>query len=409
MLRQILRRRRATWRQEREVATLMKSLLRRRAPPRQQERQVATLILLRHGQSVWNGATATFTGWCDVALTSRGRSQAREAGELLRSKGYDKKLSACFTSELERAWETAEICLEAIKADVAIERDWRLNERHYGSVQGICKGDAALQSYFGEEEIKKWRRSMHGKPPPLDESHPHYLPDPAPRTESLADCQSRVLQCFEDTIKPRLFEKPKQCVLIAAHSNTLRALMAHVDGVPDDEVPQLHVPNSVPILYRFDEETQQLASHKLGAENAPDSHARWLLSSRNLERLRSAVQPGGQLTRALFDALDEDGDRSLSVKEIEAGIKRLLGDDVVVAGVVKNIVRGLDLADDATITLEEFEAAANAVAADVFAEADKARAKRTEKRHELAREAARAVAERRRRAVGEERILERVR
>jgi hypothetical protein len=121
------------------------------------------------------------------------------------------------------------------------------------------------------------------------------------------------------------------------------------------------------------------------------------------------VQPGGQLTRALFDALDEDGDRSLSVKEIEAGIKRLLGDDVVVAGVVKNIVRGLDLADDATITLEEFEAAANAVAADVFAEADKARAKRTEKRHELAREAARAVAERRRRAVGEERILERVR
>ena len=177
---------------------------------------------------------------------------------------------------------------------------------------------------------------------------------------------------------------------------------------PDDEVPQLHVPNSVPILYRFDEETQQLASHKLGAENAPDSHARWLLSSRNLERLRSGAA-GRAIDQALFDALDEDGDRSLSVKEIEAGIKRLLGDDVVVAGVVKNIVRGLDLADDATITLEEFEAAANAVAADVFAEADKARAK-TEKRHELAREAARsAVAERRRRAVGEERILERVR
>ena len=115
------------------------------------------------------------------------------------------------------------------------------------------------------------------------------------------------------------------------------------------------------------------------------------------------------LPRGLFDALDEDGDRNLSVKEIEAGIKRLLGDDVVVAGVVKNIVRGLDLADDATITLEAFEAAANAVANDVFNEAEKARARRTEKRHELAREAARAVAERRRRAVGEERILERVR
>ena len=106
---------------------MLRQILRRRRAPRRQDREVATLILLRHGQSVWNGATATFTGWCDVALTSRGRSQAREAGELLRSKGYDKKLSACFTSELERAWETAEICLEAIKADVSIERDWRLN------------------------------------------------------------------------------------------------------------------------------------------------------------------------------------------------------------------------------------------------------------------------------------------
>ena len=113
--------------------------------------------------------------------------------------------------------------------------------------------------------------------------------------------------------------------------------MAHVDGVPDDEVPQLHVPNSVPILYRFDEATQQLASHKLGAENAPDSHARWLLSSRNLERLRSAVQPGGQLTRALFDALDEDGDRILRVKEIEAGIKRLLATVVVSAPSLANV------------------------------------------------------------------------
>lgn len=380
----------------------------RRATPRQ-ERQVATLILLRHGQSVWNGTTATFTGWCDVALTSRGRSQAREAGELLGSKGYGSRLSACFTSELERAWETAEICLEAIGHDVPIERDWRLNERHYGSVQGICKGDAALQVFFGEEEINKWRRSMHGKPPELDEAHPHYRPPPAPRTESLADCQTRVLACFEDTIRPRLFAGSEQTILIAAHSNTLRALMASIDGVPDEEVPQLHVPNSVPILYRFDEETQQLASHKLGAKDAPDSHARWLLSSRNLERLRGAVQPGGQLTRALFDALDEDGNRHLTVDEIKTGVKRLLGDDVVVAGVVKNIVRGLDLNGDETISIEEFEIAANAVADDVFREAEKARAKRTENRHAMAQAMAREVAKTRRRAAGAARILERVR
>ena len=118
--------------------------------------------------------------------------------------------------------------------------------------------------------------------------------------------------------------------------------------LPDDAVPSLHVPNSVPILYRFDEATRTLASRALSVDGAAGSHARWLLSSRNLQRLKSAVAPGGLLTRALFDALDADGDRSLTVAEIERGVRRLLKDDVVVAGVVKNIVRRLDLKDDGT-------------------------------------------------------------
>ncbi|KAH8063521.1 hypothetical protein JL722_2696 [Aureococcus anophagefferens] len=208
-------------------------------------------------------------------------------------------------------------------------RDPRLNERHYGCVQGVCKGDAMLLSYFGEAQVKSWRRSMRGKPPPLDESHPHWRPPPAPATESLADCQARVLACYEDCVKPALFAGPDRTVLLVAHSNTLRGLMASIDGVPDADVPSLHVPNSVPILYRFDETSRSScpASTRRWRRARRRAATRWLLSSRNLIRLRSALAPGGVLTRALFDALDENGDRMLTADEIKLGVRKLLGDD----------------------------------------------------------------------------------
>ena len=142
-----------------------------RAALRQPRREVATLILLRQGQSIWNGATATFTGWCDVALTSRGRSQALEAGELLRERGYGPRIDAVFTSELRRAYETAELCVREAaggRAPPPVTRDVRLNERHYGCVQGVCKGDALLLSYFGADQVRLWRRSMHARPPGCD-------------------------------------------------------------------------------------------------------------------------------------------------------------------------------------------------------------------------------------------------
>ena len=339
-------------------------------------RRIGTLILLRHGQSIWNGTTATFTGWCDVALTSRGRAQAVEAGELLGERGYGQAIDAVFTSELERAYETAALALGAVERVSGLRapapatvRDPRLNERHYGCVQGVCKGDAMLLSYFDERQVKSWRRSMHGKPPPLDESHPHWRPPPAPTTESLADCQRRVLECYEDVVKPALFDGRGRTVLLVAHSNTLRGLMAAIDGVPDDDVPSLHVPNSVPILYRFDEDSRELVSRKLGASVAHGSHARWLLSKRNLVRLRSALAPGGVLTRALFDALDENGDRMLTAKEISAGVRKLLGDDVAVAAIVKRIVRHLNMKDESVITLADFEASAAHIAHDILLEA----------------------------------------
>ncbi|EGB10307.1 hypothetical protein AURANDRAFT_52981 [Aureococcus anophagefferens] len=341
------------------------------------QREIGTLILLRHGQSIWNGTTATFTGWCDVALTPRGRSQAIEAGELLGERGYGSKITDVFTSELERAYETAALAMTAIEQhgghrNPRTVRDPRLNERHYGCVQSVCKGDAMLLSYFGEAQVKSWRRSMRGKPPPLDESHPHWRPPPAPATESLADCQARVLACYEDCVKPALFAGPDRTVLLVAHSNTLRGLMASIDGVPDADVPSLHVPNSVPILYRFDETSRELVSRKyapLEKGSAAGSHARWLLSSRNLIRLRSALAPGGVLTRALFDALDENGDRMLTADEIKLGVRKLLGDDVAVAAIVKRIVRHLNMKDDAVCTLADFEASAAHIAHEILHEA----------------------------------------
>lgn len=145
--------------------------------------------------------------------------------------------------------------------------------------------------------------------------------------------------------------------------------MAHVDGVPDGDVPRLHVPNSVPILYRYDEASRDLASRKLGASDVHGSHARWLLSSKNATRLRSALAPGGVLTRALFDALDANGDRVLTAAEIKAGVRRLLGDDVAVASVVKRIFRHLDMTDESVCTLADFEASAAHIVGDILRDA----------------------------------------
>ncbi|EOD31824.1 hypothetical protein EMIHUDRAFT_253437 [Emiliania huxleyi CCMP1516] len=175
---------------------------------------ISTLILLRHGQSIWNGENPRFTGWCDVPLTVKGRVEAVGAGQL-RSRGFRAaNVDVAFTSELQRAHETCELALASMAghrqdtwSPERIRRDARLNERHYGAVQGYRKDDAGLLAAHGEESIRGWRRSMHGKPPPLDADHPEWRPPPAPTGESLADCQRRVLECFRESISPTLFEE----------------------------------------------------------------------------------------------------------------------------------------------------------------------------------------------------------
>lgn len=337
-------------------------------------RTVSTLILLRHGQSQWNGQKSRFTGWCDVPLTVRGRVEAVAAGQLLRSRGFRaSRVCVAFTSELQRAHETCELALASMAgheqntwSSARIRKDWRLNERHYGAVQGEFKEDPKLATIYGADEIRHWRRSLHGRPPPMTPSHPHFEPPPAPRTESLQDCQDRVLACWEESIAPALFEeeglpfKPEQrTIIVVAHSNTIRSLMAHFDKVPEDRIPKLHVPNSVPILYRFDAETRRPLSIRLESA-AGGSHARWMLSGENHRAVREAVQRGGTLTRALFDAMGADEkDLTLSGQDLERGVRELMRDDYdvkidcVVMGVAKRIARKLKPTD--VIHISEFE------------------------------------------------------
>jgi 2,3-bisphosphoglycerate-dependent phosphoglycerate mutase len=335
-------------------------------------RSVSTLVLLRHGQSQWNGPEARFTGWCDIPLTVRGRVEAVAAGQLMRSRGFEAgKVCVAFASELQRSHETCELALASMAGheqetwhSSRIRRDWRLNERHYGAVQGLYKNDPDLKADFGEEMLRHWRRSMHGKPPRMGKMHKYYQPPPAPQTESLADCQKRVVECWETSMAPALFEEEnlphppdQRTILVAAHANTIRSLMAYFDDVPEDLVQNMYIPNSVPILYRFKTSTRQPISVKLES-NHGGSHARWMLGPENAQAIRTALNEGGTLTRAIFDAMGPGRDLYITGRDLEAGVRELMRDegapmDCVVMGVAKEICR--NIAPDEKIHYTEFE------------------------------------------------------
>ena len=332
--------------------------------PQQTQRSVSTLILLRHGQSQWNGPKARFTGWCDIPLTVRGRVEAVAAGQLMRSRGFKaNRVCVAFTSELQRAYETCELSLASMAgheqdswSSERIRRDWRLNERHYGAVQGKFKNDPELQQQFGQDTLRFWRRSLHGKAPPMKPDHEYYQPPPMPLTESLWDCQQRVLSCWEDSIAPALFDEEglpippdDRTIIVVAHANTIRSLMAHFDDVDEDLISKLYVPNSVPILYRFDrsKSCRTPISLKLSSAHG-ESHARWMISTQNHAAVSEAIQEGGTLTRALFDAIGsndftEPTKLEITGAELEAGVRELMKDtvitDCVVVGVAKQIAR----------------------------------------------------------------------
>jgi 2,3-bisphosphoglycerate-dependent phosphoglycerate mutase len=218
----------------------------------------ATLILLRHGESEWNEKNL-FTGWVDVDLTDKGRAEAMRGGELLKESGL--LPDVVHTSLLKRAIKTANMALDAAERSwIPVRRNWRLNERHYGALQGKNKKET-LEKY-GEEQFMLWRRSYDTPPPPIDpdsewaQTHdPRYAllpPDARPATECLADVVTRLIPYWEDVIVGEDLRAGKT-VLVTAHGNSLRALVKHLDGISDSDIAELNIPTGIPLVYELDE------------------------------------------------------------------------------------------------------------------------------------------------------------
>lgn len=226
------------------------------------------LVLMRHGESQWN-LENRFTGWTDVDLTDTGREQARKAGELLKKEGFAFDLA--YTSVLKRAIRTLWIALDAMDAmytPVAV--NWRLNERHYGALQGLNKSETAAK--YGDEQVLIWRRAYAIAPEPLsldDERHPRFdsryakIPaDQLPATECLKDTVARVLPFWNESIAPAI--RSGRQVLIAAHGNSLRALIKHLDNVSDDDIVNLNIPTGQPLVYELDDDLRPIRHYYLG-------------------------------------------------------------------------------------------------------------------------------------------------
>jgi 2,3-bisphosphoglycerate-dependent phosphoglycerate mutase len=219
------------------------------------------LVLLRHGESQWNRENR-FTGWVDVELSPAGMEQAREAGRLLRAEGF--RFDVAFTSVLRRAIRTLWIALEELdQMWIPEEKHWRLNERHYGALQGLDKAEMAAK--HGEAQVLLWRRSYDTPPPPLqksDASDPRYAGIEVPRSESLKDTVARVLPYWASAVAPAI--RAGRQVIIAAHGNSLRALIKHLDNVGEAELVGLNVPTGIPLVYELDQALKPIRHYYLG-------------------------------------------------------------------------------------------------------------------------------------------------
>jgi len=230
------------------------------------------LVLLRHGESVWNKENR-FTGWTDVDLTPKGVDEARAAGQLLINEGFT--FDVAFTSVLKRAIRTLWLVMEEMDLMwIPVHNSWRLNERHYGALQGLNKAETAAK--FGDQQVLVWRRSYDTPPPPLepgDERHPGGDPryaalrkDQLPLTECLKDTVARFLPYWTEVIAPAV--KSGQRVIIAAHGNSLRALVKYLDNVSDQDIVGLNIPTGIPLVYELTDELRPLRSYYLGDQDA---------------------------------------------------------------------------------------------------------------------------------------------
>ncbi len=229
---------------------------------------VTKLVLVRHGESEWNKENR-FTGWTDVELSDKGRSEAKQAGQLLKEEGFH--FDFAYTSVLKRAIHTLWSILDEMEQQwLPVEKSWKLNERHYGALQGLNKAETAQK--YGDEQVKQWRRGFAITPPELaleDERYPGHDPRYAhlsktelPVTESLASTIDRVIPYWDKVIKPRITRGEK--IIIAAHGNSLRALVKYLDKLSEDEILELNIPTGVPLVYEFDEQMNPIKSYYLG-------------------------------------------------------------------------------------------------------------------------------------------------
>jgi 2,3-bisphosphoglycerate-dependent phosphoglycerate mutase len=238
---------------------------------------MTTLVLLRHGQSTWN-LENVFTGWTDVPLSEKGEAEARSAGRIMKEEGL--AFDIAHTSLLQRAIDTLHLSLlEMDQVWIPVVKHWRLNERHYGALQGLNKKETAEQ--HGKEQVKIWRRSYSTRPPALDPmdkrypgNDPRYAwmpPDLLPATECLEDVVERMLPYWHDAIVPDL--RAAKTVIVAAHGNSLRALVKHLDDISDEDIPSLNIPTGIPLLYELDVDLRPISSRYLGDEEAAKAAA----------------------------------------------------------------------------------------------------------------------------------------
>jgi 2,3-bisphosphoglycerate-dependent phosphoglycerate mutase len=231
-----------------------------------------TLVLIRHGQSVWN-LENRFTGWTDVDLSAQGLAEAEAAAQLLKEGGF--AFDRCHTSYLRRAIRTLWIVLERMDMMwLPVETSWRLNERHYGALQGLNKAETARK--YSEEQVFQWRRSFDVPPPELDTADPRYpgfypryaalAPSDLPRAESLKITIDRVMPYWHEVLAPQI--KSGQRLIVAAHGNSLRGLVKYLDGMGDDEVAGLNIPTGVPLVYTLDADLKSLGRRYLGDPEA---------------------------------------------------------------------------------------------------------------------------------------------
>lgn len=230
------------------------------------------LVLIRHGESTWN-LENRFTGWTDVELTDTGVEQAKQAGRLLKAEGYE--FDVAYTSVLKRAIHTLNYCLDEMdRIWLPVVKNWRLNERHYGGLQGLNKAETAKQ--YGDEQVLVWRRSYDTPPPALDANDPrgqrqdlryaNLSPEQIPLTECLKDTVARVLPFWNESMAPAI--KAGKRIVVAAHGNSIRALVKYLDNIGDADIVGLNIPNGIPLVYELDADLKPIKSYYLGDAEA---------------------------------------------------------------------------------------------------------------------------------------------